>query len=177
MSQPFLGEIKMFGYPWAPKGWAKCDGQLMQIANNQTLFALIGTQYGGDGRTTFALPDFRGRVPIHRGMNNATGTQYKIGQMGGVEDITLTTKQMPAHKHLIQASGDDANQFVVGTNANTTLGASIDSGSLYEQHTTNVNLDDQTITDNGGSQSHYNIQPSLVISFCIAIQGTFPQRN
>lgn len=164
MSEPFLGEIKLMSFHLPPKGWAVCDGQLLPINQNQALFALLGTYYGGDGRTTFALPDLRGRVPIHF-------TDYQVGQRGGAESHTLSGRQLPEHNHSVQASS---------ASANTPLPAGAAPGAGVEAYAAPVQLVPlraDTVRASGGSQAHPNMQPYLVLNFCIALQGIFPSRN
>ena len=172
MSNPFIGEIRMFGGNFAPQGWAFCDGTLMQISQNDTLFNLIGTTYGGDGQNTFALPDLRGRVPIHQGTAAGLST-YVIGENGGVETETLSTTQIPAHRHGLLAnpapgalSGPSGSYF----------GAS-SSLALYSGNSPNASLNAAALSNGGGSQPHDNLQPFLCVSFIISLFGVFPTRN
>ncbi len=170
MSEPFLAEIKMFGFNFAPRGWALCDGTILPISQNQSLYSLLGTTYGGDGRTTFGLPGLRGRVPLHVGQS-AGGTNHTLGSISGTETHTLTEAETPAHTHPLNATSSDGNTPIPGDH----LLASFNSG--YDDATADlVNLTPTTITNTGG-QAHPNIQPSLVIEFCIALQGLFPSRN
>jgi microcystin-dependent protein len=171
MAEPFLGEIKLMAFGFAPKAWARCDGAFLPINQNQALFSLLGTQYGGDGRTTFALPDLRGRVPIHR------GSGWLIGQAAGASAHTLVQSEMPAHVHLTQADATVAPE--VGGNqpgASKRLAGSV-GGDLYGPAANLVPLPAQAVGSVGGSQPHLNIQPSLVLTFCIALQGIYPSRN
>ncbi len=166
MADPFLGEIKMVPYNYAQRGWAFCNGQFLPIAQNTALFSLLGPTYGGNGVTTFALPDLRGRVPIH------FGDGFTQGQVGGQTAHTLTQSEMPAHTHLANA-----------TNANATLNSP--AGNILAQATTTIYgspqdptlLNPATITSVGGSQAHNNLMPYLVVNFVIALQGIFPSRN
>lgn len=167
MAEPFLAEIRIVGFNFPPKGWASCDGQLLPINQNQALFSLLGTTYGGDGRVNFALPDLRGRVPIHFGNN------YTLGQKSGAETHTLSQSEMPQHSHHLQA-------------VNTASNTPVPSGSHLAQSTPAefynapanlVSMASNTITSTGGGQSHMNIQPYLAIKFCIALQGIFPSPN
>lgn len=165
-AEPFLGEIMMFGGNFAPFGWALCNGQLMAIAENQALFALIGTTYGGDGQTTFALPDLQGRIPVHQ------GTNFVLGQKAGVESVTLAAGQMPAHTHAAQA------QTAAGTAAaptNSVWAASSLNQFAAGPAASNMNAAD--IQPSGGSQPHENMMPFLAVNFCIALNGIFPSRN
>jgi len=170
MADPFLGEIRMFGFGFPPQGWAKCDGALLQISQNNALYALLGIRYGGDGRTNFNLPDLRGRVPLHR------GTGYTIGQKGGSEGVTLTTDTMPGHNHLAfgtAAQGDAAKPANIRS-----LATSSDTGDpIYGVAQGLVAMNSNVIAGTGGNQSHNNMQPGLVINFCIATTGIFPPRS
>ncbi len=173
MGQPYVGEIRMFGGNFAPAGWAFCSGQLLPITQDETLFNLIGTTYGGDGQSTFALPDLRGRVPIHMGTNPTNGITYAIGQMAGEETVTLTTSQIPTHTHAYSASTDlgtqaSASGQVIAANA---------SVKLYTNFPPAVALNSVALQPVGGSQPHENMQPFLVISYVIALFGIFPSPN
>ena len=166
MSQPFLGEIKIISWNFPPKGWAFCNGQLLQINQNQALFALLGTMYGGNGQTTFALPDFRGKAPIH------VGAGFTQGQTGGETAHTLTVSEMPQHVHVAQASSQNGDQAAPTGNL---LGPFV---GLYAAPAQNlVALNPATITNVGGSQPHQNMMPYLVLNFVIALIGIFPSRN
>lgn len=159
MAEPFIGEIRCFGFNFAPTGWAQCDGQLLAIAQNTALFSLLGTTYGGNGQTTFALPDLRGRVGMHFGNNHV------LGERAGEEAHTLLTNEMPAHAHGIGAGADQ--------NTNRPANAVAARGGVY----TNSRNGSMSPTDNaGGSQPHNNLQPYLVLNYCIALQGIFPSR-
>ncbi|HBB98306.1 MAG TPA: phage tail protein [Blastocatellia bacterium] len=167
MSTPFMGEIKFVSFNFAPKGWAMCNGQLLPINQNQALFSILGTVYGGDGRVNFALPEFRGRVPVHRG-NGITE-----GQSGGQESHTVTMSEMPAHNHFASASNlADANNTNVPS-GNIPANSSV---SPYRSAITTT-LAPNSVTNFGGSQPHENRQPYLVINFIIALQGIFPSQN
>jgi microcystin-dependent protein len=173
MAEPFLGEIRMFGFNFAPSGWAMCNGQLLPISQNTALFALIGTFYGGNGTTTFALPNLQSSVPIHLGQGPGL-SPYVIGQIGGYETITLTQGQMPQHTHVVQCNSAGGNQASPAGNfpAVESTGTSLDySNSAGSQMSTAMN------SNAGGGQAHSNIQPFLVVNFCIALQGIFPSRN
>ena len=169
MSEPFLAEITIVGFNFAPRGYAFCDGQLLPINQNQSLYSLLGTTYGGDGRTTFALPDLRSRVPIHRG--NDSGSNYALGQKGGEETHTLNANEMPSHTHTIQGSADAATQ------SDPTGNVLAKSTQLYRQSTNLVDMVSGTMSNQGGGQAHDNMQPYLAVNFCIALQGLFPSRN
>jgi microcystin-dependent protein len=167
MADPYIGEIRMVGFNFAPQGWAFCDGQLLAISQNTALFSLLGTTYGGNGQTTFALPDLRSRVPMHKGQGPGLSS-YLLGQNGGVEAVTLTVPQIPLHSHPTPCSSDDPN---AGSPVNNVLAAV--STSIYS-NTSNASM---ASTSAGGGQPHTNQQPYLVINFCIALQGIFPSRS
>jgi microcystin-dependent protein len=170
MSEPFLGEIRTFGFNFAPQGWAMCAGQLLSISQNTALFSLLGTFYGGDGRTTFALPDLRGRVGLNMGQGPGTSS-YQLGEVSGSETVTLTTGQIPAHEHAVNANANPFTSNRPGDHAPAQGGA---YASAPDGFTT---LNAGTIGPAGGSQPHTNIQPFLCLNFCIALQGIFPSRN
>lgn len=172
MSQPFLGEIRMVGFAFAPRGWAFCAGQLLPISQNDALFALIGTIYGGDGQTTFQLPNLAGRLPVHQGQGPGL-SNYVIGQASGSESVTLVTQQIPQHVHT-------ANVAAGGTRNASPTGNLLGSGEadIYTRGATApVNLSPNAIGASGGSQPHENMQPYLCINFVIALEGVFPSRN
>lgn len=167
MSQPFIGEIRMFAGNFAPVGWAFCNGAIIPIDQNDALFNLIGTTYGGDGQTTFALPDLQSRVPVH------VGPGFALGQSGGVETVTLTTSQIPAHSHVPQGSNIAGTQSSPEQGvwaANTTL-------SPYVTATPSVNMDPGALGASGGSQPHDNMLPFLVINFILSLFGVFPSQS
>lgn len=169
MSEPFIGEIRMFGFTFAPRGWANCSGQIMSIAQNTALFSLINTYYGGNGQTTFALPDMRGRVSVNQGQGPGL-SPYSIGQTGGVESVTLNTNQMPMHNHLVSASSSPSNA--------TRPGNAFPGGNgAYQTASDGTTMAPQMIGIAGGSQPHPNLQPYIAINFCIALEGIFPSRN
>ncbi len=171
MSDPFIGQIQAFGFNFAPRNWAKCDGQLLPISQNQALFSLLGTIYGGDGRTTLALPDLRGRAPIHQG--NGPGLSSRtIGQKGGAETHTLTAAQMPNHFHGVQVTSEVGDQT---SPTNAKPATANDGESNYSA--SNENTVANSTTNTGGNQSHNNMPPYLVINFCIALQGVYPSRS
>lgn len=174
MSEPFVGEIRMFAGNFAPRGWAFCDGQLLAVSQNDALFSLLGTIYGGDGRTTFGLPDLRGRLPIHAG--HGPGLSFRnLGAKGGEEEVTLTTNQLPGHSHPLRASIDTADDTSLqGKVPGRTGPSNID---IYNETGPFVALSDQTMTATGGSQSHSNIQPFLCVHFIIALFGIYPSRH
>jgi len=172
MSQPFIAEIKIVSFNFAPKGWAMCNGQLLPINQNQALFSLVGTTYGGDGLTTFGLPDFRGRAPIH------VGQGLLQGQRGGEEFHTVTQNEMPAHRHQVRASTAQADSpFVQVTSPASQNAFATVSGGIYGGFTSLVAMNPATVGNAGGSLPHENRQPSLVLNFVIALQGIFPSRN
>lgn len=167
MAEPFLGEIRMMSFNFPPKGWAYCNGQFLPINQNQALFSLLGTQFGGNGQTTFALPNLRGQVPIHM------GAQFTIGQAGGQSAHTLTMSEMAQHFHFAQgSSAASGNQAPPGA---ALLGTS--GNNVYAEPANFVACLPAEITNFGGSQAHTNMMPYLVISFCIALQGIFPSQN
>jgi len=163
MSEPFLGELRLMSFNFPPKGWALCNGQLLPINQNQALFSLLGTTYGGNGQTNFALPDLRGRTPIH------AGDGVVQGQALGAESHTLTIGELPQHVHLVHASAAPADQSAPGVLA---AGA-----NLYRDGSPTVALHPATVANRGGSQAHENRQPYLVANWCIALGGVFPSRN
>lgn len=166
MGTPILGEIKLISWNFAPRGWAFCNGQLLAINQNQALFAIMGTMYGGNGQTNFALPDLRGRVPMHMGGG------FTEGERGGQEVHTLTQAEMPAHTHFAQASNNIGNTADAAGNV---LGSV--PGRIYTDPGALTPLNPNTITNFGGSQPHENRQPYLVLNFVIALQGVFPSQN
>ncbi len=174
MYEPFIGAICMFGFNFAPKGWATCDGQLLQISQNTALFSLLGTTFGGNGMQTFGLPDLRGRVPIHQGQGPGLSS-YSMGEAAGTETVTLTVNQMPMHNHLVNANsanGDTgAPAGAIFANSGATDREYLASGLPNELMSQNI------VAQNGGSQSHNNMQPFLTVNFCIALVGIFPSRN
>jgi len=165
MAQPYVGEIRMFAGNFAPAGWLLCEGQLLSISENETLFQLIGTTYGGDGQSTFALPDLRGRIPVHQ------GNGFILAETGGVEDVTLTVSQIPAHSHPFLASSVAGNSSSPQGNTVAQTDGTI---GLYIADPPGVNMDPAAITPVGGSQPHTNFQPYLCINFIISLFGIFP---
>jgi microcystin-dependent protein len=173
MSNPFLGEIRMFGFTFAPQGWALCNGQTLAISQNTALFSLLGTTYGGNGQTTFQLPNLQSRVAVHFGQGPGL-SQYVQGQTGGLENVTLTVNQMPAHNHLVNATSSAATVNGPGTRF---LGHVQAGAPPIYAATTNDTMAPTMISVAGSSQPHTNIQPYLVLNFCIALAGLFPSRN
>jgi microcystin-dependent protein len=171
MGQPFVGEIRMFGGNFAPAGWAFCDGQLMAISENDTLFTLIGTTYGGDGQETFGLPDLQGRLPMHMGTGAGLTTRV-IGEKSGVETVTLTAQQIPIHTHPPLAVSGNGNQ---ATPQNGVWAGAADS--RYSSSAPNLAMNNTLGGAAGGSQPHENLMPYLTISFIISLFGVFPQQN
>jgi microcystin-dependent protein len=164
MAQPYVGEIRMFAGNFAPVGWMFCEGQLLPISENETLFNLIGTTYGGDGQSTFSLPDLRGRIPVH------FGTGFVLAETGGAEEITLTASQIPSHSHPFLASTGIADK----SSPQSDVVAQSTAAQLYLEDTPNVSLAPQSITPTGGSQPHTNFQPYLCVNFIISLFGIFP---
>lgn len=163
MAEPFLGEIKLMSFVFPPKGWALCNGQLMPLNQNQPLFALLGTTFGGNGTTNFALPDLRGRVPIH------AGNGHHLGQKGGEQAHTISVSELPQHTHALMASRTTGDAPAPGGHV-----LASNPSARYHRPTSLVAANPGTVTDVGGSQAHLNMQPFLTLSFCIAIQGIFP---
>lgn len=164
MAQPYVGEIRMFAGNFAPAGWMFCEGQLLPISENETLFQLIGTTYGGDGESTFALPDLRGRIPIHQ------GNGFVLAETGGAEEITLTVQQIPAHSHPFLASADVGDQI----NLAGALTSNSNGVIPYIEDPPSVTMNPADIGSTGGSQPHNNFQPYLCIDFIISLFGIFP---
>jgi microcystin-dependent protein len=174
MAQPYVGEIRMFAGNFNPAGWMFCEGQLLPIGEYETLFYLIGTTYGGDGQSTFALPDLRGRLPIHFGTDSG-GYSYALAQMGGVETVTLTVSQIPAHSHTLLATSNVGSD---SSPANNYLSMSGVTGQkVYTPSTPTLLLDPNIMTPTGGNQPHNNLQPYLCLNFIISLFGIFPSQN
>jgi microcystin-dependent protein len=169
---PFIGEIDWVPYNFAPRGWAFCDGQLLSIPQNSALFSLIGTIYGGDGRTNFALPDMRGRMPLHVGSGPGL-TPRTLGEKSGEESVTLSVNQMPNHIHSARGSSSDATSVSPAGN----VWGSKRRTRLYSPDPANVDMDASAIAATGGGQAHNNMPPYLVLHCIIALQGIFPSRN
>ena len=176
MSTPYVGEIRMFGFSRVPNGWFTCDGSLKPIAEYEVLFTLIGTTYGGDGMSTFAVPDLRGRVPIHQGRGPGLST-YVMGQMSGSEGVTLNPTQLPSHTPPLMATTALATTGTVG---NTVLPAALSGETMYVTDitgATGASLAANTIVSIGGNQPHDNQMPTLTVQFCIAFMGIFPSQS
>jgi microcystin-dependent protein len=174
MAEPFVGQIIMAGFNFAPRGYATCDGQLLSIAQNTALFSLLGTTFGGDGRVTFGLPDLRGRVPVHQGQGPGL-TNRTMGEVSGSETVTLISTQMPMHNHLVSVTNvagalPTSNGNFLATSGDTNV-------PIYRPTSDGSTLNPQSIGLAGGNQPHNNMQPYLVINFCIAMEGIFPSRN
>jgi microcystin-dependent protein len=167
MAQPYVGEIRMFGGNFAPAGWMFCEGQLLPISEYETLFNLIGTTYGGDGQSTFALPDLRGRLPLHQ------GNGFTLAETGGVETVTLTVSQIPAHSHPMVCSTNLAND----ANPLNNLLCEATSADPYATFPPTVAMAPQSVTSVGGSQPHNNFQPYLCVDFIISLFGIFPSQT
>ncbi len=179
MGQPYIGEIRCFGFNFAPAGWAFCNGQLMAIVQNDALFSILGTTYGGDGVTTFGLPDLQGRIPMHWG-NGPGGFNTTIGESQGAPTHTLAVNEMPLHTHSIIATSVPSGGIVERTatpDATTFLADSTPDGIYNKTPTVNTGFSPSAIIATGGSQPHDNTQPYLVLNFCIALQGIFPSQN
>jgi microcystin-dependent protein len=166
VAEPFLSEIRIMSFAFAPNGWALCNGQLLPINQNQALFSLLGTRFGGNGQTTFALPDLRGLTPIH------DGNGHTLGERGGEQAHTLSTVELPTHAHTLQASSSTGNAPVTTGNV-----LAANAGSLYHAAADLAPMSPLTVPNVGGSQAHLNMQPFLTLSFCIALQGIFPSQN
>lgn len=165
MSEPFLSEIRLMSFNFAPKGWALCNGQLLPINQNQALFALLGTTYGGNGQTDFALPDLRGRTPIH------VGNGHSLGERAGTETHTISISELPTHSHGVSAAAVPGNT-PVPTNASLAQ-----ANNLYGTPSNMTAINTNTVAPVGGSQPHNNMQPYFTVNFCIALQGIFPSQN
>jgi microcystin-dependent protein len=175
MAQPFVGEIRMFGGNFAPVGWAFCNGATIPISENDTLFQLIGTTYGGDGQETFKLPDLQGRLPVHQGQGPGISQSYLLGEAAGVESVTLTTQQIPVHTHAFQATNNQASSFAP---LNQVPGVTqLATTTPYGTDNPLVSLASNALQPIGGSQPHDNMQPYLCVSFIISLFGIFPQPN
>lgn len=174
MADPFVAEIRVFPFNFAPQGWAFCDGQLLPLSQNTALFSLLGTTYGGNGKSNFALPDLQGRAPMHPGQGPGLSL-HDLGETGGSETVTLLESEIPSHSHAMRASPDDGD--LKAPTAARSLARSI-NGSVYQSVTTGLQMmAPQAITPVGGDQPHNNMQPYLTLNMCIALQGVFPPRS
>lgn len=176
--EPFVGEIRCFGFTFAPRGYAYCNGQLMSIAQNTALFSILGTTFGGDGQTTFALPNLQGQIPMHWG-NAPGGFNTVLGEVQGQTDVTLTSNQIPVHMHAVNAGSGTAAERTAIPNNTSFLSGSKAPDFVYQTAPSTVTaaFSPKAISANGGSQPHENMQPYLVLNFCIAVEGLFPSRN
>ena len=170
MANPFLGEVRLFGFGFAPVGWALCNGTLLNISQNNALFSLLGTFYGGNGSTTFGLPNLQGRVPVHRSQD---GT-YPQGQMAGEEQVTISQSTMPLHNHALLGTATAGTEKLT---SGTLAASSVATDFYYSPPSPPVPLNQGAISPVGGGQPHSNLQPFLAINYCIALQGIFPSRN
>ncbi len=166
MSEPFLGEIRMMSFNFPPRGWALCNGQVLPINQNQALFSLLGTTYGGNGQTTFGLPDLQGSAPLH------AGNGHTLGERGGEQSHTLSITELPMHTHILSASSSDASS---GSPTGNVFGRAL--GNVYAAGQDLTSMNAEAVANVGGGQAHENMQPYLTISFCIALQGIYPSRN
>jgi microcystin-dependent protein len=171
VSDPFTAEIRMFPFDFAPRGWATCDGQLLPLSQNTALFSLLGTTYGGNGKSTFALPDLQGRAAMHP-VVQAGRPQHPLGESAGSETVTLLQHQIPAHTHTMRAAAEAGEE---NDPSGAALGVTI-GNALYNSGSTSVAMAPQALTPNGGGQPHNNMQPHLALMFCIQLQGIFPPR-
>lgn len=169
MAEPFLSEIRIMSFEFAPKGWTMCNGALLPINQNQALFSLLGTTFGGDGRVNFALPDLRGRTPIH------VGSGHILGERGGEQAHTLSIAELPTHTHVLNASSTDGNAPVPNGPSGNLLARTVNQ--IYGPPQNLVAMNAGSVTNTGGSQAHLNMQPFLTLNFCIALQGIFPSPN
>lgn len=176
MADPFVAEIRIFPFNFAPRGWAWCDGQLLPLSQNTALFSLLGTTYGGDGKSTFALPDLQGRAPMHPGQGPGLSL-HDLGETGGSETVTLLESEIPSHAHVLQSNVDGTGDTSVPSEAAALTVSS--GGTLYRPGppTAGQHLAPEALSPAGGDQPHNNLQPYLTFYFCIALQGVFPPRG
>lgn len=167
--EPFIGMITMFGGNFAPRGWAMCNGQLLPISSNSALFSILGTTYGGDGVSTFGLPDLRGRAPVHAGQGPGL-SNYALGEKTGTEAVTLTTAQIPSHTHAVQGNDEPPN-------AQSPRNGLLGGADIYNNRPAESAMDASAVTSTGGGQAHSNIQPVLAVNYIIALEGLYPSRN
>lgn len=171
MAEPFIAEIRIFGFNFAPRGWAACDGQILPIAQNTALFSLLGTSYGGDGRSTFALPDLRGRFALHQGQGPGLSQRF-LGETGGASSVSLLASQMPAHSHALRADASPTTSAPAGA----AMAPTATGTAVYRSGAANAQMAPGSVAAAGGSQPHENRQPLLGVHVCIALQGIFPPR-
>ena len=178
MSEPFIAEVRIFAGNFAPRSWAFCNGQLLPVAQNTALFSLIGTTYGGDGRTTTGLPNLQGRAPMHPGRGPGL-TSRRLGEKVGVETVTLTEAQIPSHSHTLRVDATGANPIHDPSTTTSIANSRPSNSNLYQTNTTAnlVDLASAAVSTTGGSQAHTNIQPYLTLNFIIALQGLYPSRS
>jgi len=174
MAEPFIGQIMIVGFNFPPRGYASCDGQLVPISQNNALFSLLGTMYGGNGQTTFALPDLRGRCALHQGQGIALSAR-DIGETGGLERVGLTVNEIPAHSHLVNVNSGNANRQA--PTGNVPAAEPTGQTATYSSQPPNATMSPQAIAVTGGGQSHDNMPPFLTLNFCIALQGIYPSRT
>lgn len=176
MADPFVAEIRIFPFNFAPKGWAFCDGQLLPISQNTALFSLLGTVYGGDGKSTFALPNLQGSAAMHPGQGQGLSLR-DLGEIGGAENVTLLVSEIPFHTHTLRGFTEAGDQFGPGP-AGTSVLTRSNGGAMYNTTASNfVTMAPQALSPSGGSLPHNNMQPYLTLNFCIAMQGVFPSRQ
>jgi microcystin-dependent protein len=173
MADPFLAEIRIFGFNFAPKGWAFCDGQILPLSQNTALFSLLGPTYGGDGKSNFALPNLQGNAPMHPGQGPGLSL-HDLGETGGSETVSLLQSEIPGHNHFISASGADGN---TGSPANSKVASGVGVNMYTATQNPLTQLNSSALTPMGGDQPHNNLQPYLTLNFCIALQGVFPPRT
>jgi microcystin-dependent protein len=173
MSEPFIGEIRIFGFSFPPRGWAQCAGQLMAISQNTALFSILGTTYGGNGTSTFGLPDMRGRIPVSSGQGPGL-SPYVLGEMTGTETVTLTASQLPAHNHAAGCSSSAGNSL---SGAGAVPAADMAGGNNVFSSPANATMNAASLSLVGGGQPHNNLQAYLAVNYCIALNGIFPSRN
>jgi microcystin-dependent protein len=176
MADPFVAEIRIFPFNFAPKGWAWCDGQLMPLSQNTALFSLLGTTYGGNGKSNFALPDLQGRAPMHPGQGPGLSL-HDLGETGGSETVSLLESEIPAHSHTLRCSSATAEEEGLKTPASNTTGTEVNTFSIYGAANSLVFMAPEALAPAGGDQPHNNMQPYLTFYFCIALQGVFPPRT
>jgi microcystin-dependent protein len=175
MADPFVAEIRIFPFNFAPKGWAFCDGQILPLSQNTALFSLLGTMYGGDGKSNFALPNFQGNAPMHPGQGPGLSL-HDLGESGGADTVALLESEIPSHRHSLLASDKPGNR--AGPASDRSLAQSNGANAYQSDATLNiVSMSDQTISPAGGDQPHNNLQPYLTLNFCIALQGVYPPRT